>query len=140
LTTVDTPGSLLQLNGCALLVEDNVTNQIVASAFLKKMGVTYTIAQNGKEALDLIRSGKTFDVVLMDLFMPVMNGIDATKAIRSWENSNNMTLLPIVALSGDVYSETITECMQSGMNCFVKKPIDLNELNSILANFLIKSN
>lgn len=132
--------ALDQLFGHILLVEDNPTNQKVASMFLKKLGLTWVIANNGKEAVELISSGSTFNLVLMDLFMPVMNGIDATKAIRCWEHINQMPPIPIIAQSADVYSETITEAMESGMNGFINKPIDLHELHSALAKSLAPAN
>ena len=109
-----------------LLVEDNLINQIVAGNFLKKWGMDTTIANDGKEALEKIQS-KTFDLVLMDLQMPVMDGYEATQIIRSYPDSYFKSV-PIFALSASAMIEEKQMAMESGFSDFVTKPFQPMEL------------
>ncbi len=104
-----------------LLVEDNEVNQEVAIGLLANEGIKTTVACNGQEALDLLNSGQTFDGVLMDVQMPVMDGYTATRNIRSQERFKE---LPIIAMTAGTMVGDREKCLESGMNDQVIKPID----------------
>lgn len=108
-----------------LVAEDSISNQVVVRALLEKQGCIVTIANNGKEAVKLA-SGASFDLVLMDVMMPEMDGIEATKEIRRLEDPGPH--IPIIALTANVFSEDREKCLQAGMNDFVAKPIDAEKL------------
>ncbi len=117
----------------ALLVEDNILNQKVAERFLSNQGLNVTIAENGEVALEKMQSIE-FDLVLMDLQMPVMDGIEASKRIRSSKASRDQ--IPNIALTanaGDSVEETVLE---AGMNDFVTKPFQPDKLNHILRHWI----
>jgi len=122
-----------QFCGEILLVEDNVVNQMVAEGLLNIFGVNITIAENGAEALDTLEE-KEFDLVFMDVQMPIMNGLDATRKIRQGENEHEH--IPIVALTASVLKEDIQECYNSGMDDFLAKPFDSDGLVGILQKWL----
>lgn len=113
-----------------LLTEDNEFNRLVATKTLNRYNCTVTEAINGSEAIEKLRS-ETFDVILMDLQMPVMGGIEATKIIR-----NDMHIAtPIIALSANAFKNEIDECMKIGMNAYVTKPFEEKQLlDAILKN------
>jgi len=120
-----------------LLVEDNIGNQAIATGFLKEWNFGYRIANNGVEAIEMIKS-KTYDLVLMDLRMPLMNGFDAAKEIRKMEG-DYFKQIPIVALSASTFSETKEKIIESGMDDFVSKPFEPMDLkNKILEKVVIK--
>lgn len=114
-----------------LLVEDNDLNQLVASEHLKQMGITYSIANNGAEAVEMVQK-EVFDAVLMDLQMPVMDGLEATRRIRKLGFVN----LPIIALSAAVLQDDLNQAQESGMNDFVAKPIVRSILQNVLAKWV----
>ena len=103
-----------------LVAEDNDVNQKVISGLMAKTGVEMTYVNDGQEALDLIRKDIHFDLVLMDINMPNLNGYDATREIRK---SNKYNTLPILALTGDVTDEAISKSVESGMQGHISKPI-----------------
>jgi PAS domain S-box-containing protein len=111
-----------------LLVEDNKVNQIVASTYLKKWKMEVTIASNGQEAVDAIES-KNYDVVLMDLQMPVMDGYAATEIIRKKPDSY-FREIPIIALTASAMMGMKDRVLEVGMNDFVSKPFNPEELKS----------
>jgi PAS domain S-box-containing protein len=115
-----------------LLVEDNEINQEVATELLSNLGVTVTIANHGQEAVSLVEKGR-FDLILMDMQMPVMNGLDATRAIRSMPHGDQ---LPIVAMTANVFEEDRKHCIEAGMNDFLGKPVNPDMLRQCLAKHL----
>ena len=117
-----------------LLVEDNLMNQELAVSLLNSVGLTTMIANNGKEALDLLKPG-SFDLVLMDLQMPVMDGLTATKAIREKEEEYFKNV-PILAMSARAFQKDKEECFDAGMNSYIVKPIDPSLLYEDLAKYL----
>lgn len=117
-----------------LLVEDNQMNQELAVSLLNSVGLTSMIANNGKEALDMLKKG-AFDLVLMDIQMPIMNGLDATRAIRAKEDGY-FKKIPILAMSARAFKKDTEECLQAGMNAHIVKPIDPNILYEEIAKFL----
>ncbi|MCA8976749.1 MAG: response regulator [Planctomycetes bacterium] len=114
-----------------LLVEDNPLNQRVASHMLMKLGCNVTSAGNGAEAVDLVCGG-SFDVVLMDCQMPKMNGLEATRAIRQWEQASGRKPTPVVALTANAMLADRQECQAAGMDGFLPKPVRLESLMEAL--------
>ncbi|WP_086967639.1 ATP-binding protein [Vibrio coralliirubri] len=122
------------LNRRILIVEDNLMNQKIASFFLEQAGYEYLIASNGQEAVDVITQGTQFDAVLMDCMMPVMDGITATRAIRQWEADQQVTPLPIIALTASVLEEDIKDCFEAGMNAYLPKPYKSHQLYDLFSS------
>lgn len=118
----------------ALLVEDNEINLEIATIMLQDLGLIVTPAQNGKEALDIFEQSDThtFDYIFMDVMMPVMDGLEATRRIRSLNREDAKTT-PIIALSANAFEDDIKECLDAGMNAHVAKPIDMNALKEELS-------
>ncbi len=117
-----------------LLVEDNLMNQELAVSLLNSVGLTTMIANNGKEALELLKPD-SFDLVLMDLQMPVMDGLTATKEIRAKEE-DYFKKVPILAMSARAFQKDKEECYDAGMNSYIVKPIDPTLLYEDLAKYL----
>ena len=117
-----------------LLVEDNLMNQELAVSLLNSVGLTTMIANNGKEALELLKPD-SFDLVLMDLQMPVMDGLTATKEIRAKEEEY-FKKVPILAMSARAFQKDKEECYDAGMNSYIVKPIDPTLLYEDLAKYL----
>ncbi|NVK28467.1 MAG: response regulator [Flavobacteriia bacterium] len=115
-----------------LLVEDDKMNQFVAERLLKPTGVQVTIVDNGQEAVDIC-ADQTFDIILMDIQMPVMGGMEASRRIRS--SSLNLST-PILALTADVQYETKEKAMASGMNDVVTKPFQSHELINAISELI----
>ena len=112
-----------------LLAEDNRMNQVVATKMLQKLGHKITIAGNGKEAVGLFQQ-KTFDVILMDVQMPEMGGVEATAKIRELKNGN--TSIPIIALTANAMKGDRERFIAAGMDDYVSKPIKRNVLVSVI--------
>ena len=124
------------LHGRVLIVEDIRLNRKVIQAMLEKMGITTLLAENGQQAVDLVRSGESIDLVLMDIAMPVMDGLSATRAIRQWEEAHGKPHLPIVALTANAYDEDKQQALAVGMDAFLAKPVHLATLQPQLARWL----
>lgn len=109
-----------------LLVEDNLVNQKVARLTLEKLGCEVTVAANGVEAIDLAEGPIAFDLVLMDVNMPMMGGIEATGAIRQLDHRN--ARVPILAMTGMVFDEDRERCLAAGMDGVITKPFSIADL------------
>jgi len=109
-----------------LLVEDNRVNQKVARLTLEQLGCDVTIASNGQEAVDLAEGPIPFDFILMDVSMPVMDGLEATSLIRRLDHPN--ATIPILAMTGMVFDDDRERCLAAGMNDVIKKPFVLQDL------------
>ena len=119
-----------------LLVEDNPVNQRVAQRVLQKLAADVTLANNGAEALERMAES-TFDAVLMDCQMPVMDGFTATRRIRELERqSGRGKRLPIIALTANVMSEDRENCIAAGMDAHLGKPIEPAQLIDCLGRYL----
>jgi len=105
-----------------LVAEDNPINQKVITFMLEPMGMTPVMAANGREALDLFKVG-SFDLVLMDMMMPEMDGLAATQAIRVWEKENNLPRTPIAMLSANAMSEHVKAALAAGCDVHIAKPV-----------------
>ncbi|MCI8514993.1 MAG: response regulator [Lachnospiraceae bacterium] len=119
-----------------LVAEDNELNWEIASALLSELGFTLDWAENGQVCADkFARSAPGFyDAVLMDLRMPVMNGYEATAAIRGMDRVD--ADIPIIAMTADAFSEDIKKCLDAGMNAHVSKPIDIREIARLLERYM----
>ncbi len=120
-----------------LLVEDIFPNQMVAKKFLGNMGVEVVVANDGQEAVDAYRA-HTFDLILMDCRMPVMDGYQATRLIRDLEKKGNKTPIPIIALTANASNEDRILCKQAGMNDVVTKPYKRADLTNCLHQWLLE--
>ena len=121
----------------ALVVEDNMVNQRVATALLRRLGFETDAAANGEEALDLVRTNHSgYDVILMDCQMPVMDGYETTRCIREWEKSNGQGGTPIIALTADALPGTETSCREAGMNDYLAKPVRKENLRTVLSRWI----
>ncbi len=105
-----------------LLAEDNSVNILVATQVIEKAGYQVSVAKNGKEAFEAYQKGK-FDLILMDIMMPEMDGMEATWLIRQYEKEFNLTPVPIIALTANVVKEDQKKYIQAGMDDFISKPI-----------------
>ena len=121
-----------------LLVEDNRLNQQVATSFLKKAGVTVSIANDGSEGLNaLLEHPAQFDAVLMDIQMPIMDGLTATKRIRELPQFDH---LPIIAMTAHAMADDRQKCLDAGMQDYLSKPIDVRQLYSVLSQARLPKN
>ena len=120
-----------------LLAEDNELNQEIATAILHEYGITTDIANNGMEAYDLIRDSEPgyYDAILMDIQMPIMNGYEATQAIRELEDEKNRSV-PIVAMTAHAFEDDREMALKYGMNGHVAKPIEIPKLMDTLNKIL----
>jgi len=119
-----------------LVVEDDEINQQVAAAILQRGGLEVVVADSGAKALTLLATctgARRFEVVLMDLRMPDMDGIETTRRIRAGSIERD---IPIIAMTADVVGDTARECREAGMNDYVSKPVDPDALLRALARSL----
>ena len=136
--TVQPEAGTVSLQGRRILVvEDNPLNQHVIKALLQRLKVDVAVAEDGQQAVDLVKANPSFDLILMDVHMPVMNGIDATLAIRQLPGAAGK--LPIVALTASAMEEDERACRAAGMDDFLTKPVNVPLLHSVLARLLVPS-
>lgn len=121
-----------------LAAEDNPTNQRVLRAVLETFGVDLTLVENGREAVEAW-TANPFDIVLMDIQMPEMDGVAATRAIRQAEAASGRPRTPIVALSANAMTHQVSEYLAAGMDAHVAKPIEMARLQAALENALAQS-
>lgn len=123
----------VRLQGHVLLAEDNEVNRKVATRMLEKLGLTCLNVNNGEEAMEAVQRTPV-DLVLMDINMPVLDGIQATRAIRALKDECNS--VPILALTANAMMEDRRRCLEAGMNGFISKPIRLEQLRQALLEAL----
>ena|GEM_PF-239143 len=121
----------------ALLVEDNDLNMEIAHTMLEDIGLDVSEACNGKEAVSIFARSvpNTFDVIFMDIMMPVMDGMEAARQIRGMKRSDASTV-PIIAMTANAFEEDRQACLHAGMNEHVAKPIDINVLKKVLRHVI----
>ncbi len=124
------------LQGHVLLGEDNAVNQQVAIGMLEAMGVKVTVAKNGKEVAIQFATG-SFDAILMDCQMPVMDGYQSTKAIRHLEAENEDEPVPIIAVTANALAGDREKCIAAGMNDYLSKPYTMERLHNVLSKYLV---
>ena len=124
-----------------LLVEDNELNAEIAKTVLEDVGALITRAENGQQAVELFKEkpAGTFDAILMDLMMPVMDGYTATRKIRSLEHSDAKTI-PIIAMTANVFQEDAEKCIAVGMNAHLAKPLDIEKMMITICHLVNKKN
>jgi len=123
------------LGGLVLLAEDNLVNQRIAEKMLQRLGLKCHIVENGELAVAEVLQ-KDYDLILMDVNMPVLDGIAATERIRDLSYPKNQ--VPIVALTANAMMEDRSRCLDAGMNGFVSKPIKLDALKKAISGLLVK--
>jgi PAS domain S-box-containing protein len=127
-------------SGHVLVVEDNATNRKVMEVMLSRLGAQSTLAEDGLQGFQAITTGNgKFDLVLMDIQMPVMDGYEAVRRIRQWEASTNRPSIPIVAVTADAFEEDRQRCIDVGMNGFITKPVNIDQIRNVLSQWLPKS-
>lgn len=123
------------VSGRILVAEDNKVNQIVAVKLLESMGHTADVAENGVEALEALEK-EPYDLILMDMQMPEMDGLQATLAIRAL--SGEISRIPIVALTANAIQGDQERCLESGMNDYISKPVEKQALFDVLEKYLVR--
>ncbi len=121
-----------------LLAEDNLINAVLSRTILEKLGHHVTVVGNGAEAVERARTGldgrtQRFDLVLMDVMMPVLNGLEATRAIRAFEAERQAPPMPILALTANARQEDNDACIEAGMDLYLSKPFDRADLEEAIA-------
>ncbi|MCP5141754.1 MAG: response regulator [Gammaproteobacteria bacterium] len=128
-----TQTDLPRLHGHVLLAEDNLVNQQVARGMMDKLGVRVTVANDGAQALAML-AGADFDLILMDCQMPVMDGFEATRALRDREPDG--ARLPVIAMTANAMTGDREACIAAGMDDYLSKPVKLHDLHDMLARWL----
>lgn len=121
-----------------LIAEDNELNQRIFRAFLKRTPYEITIANNGLEAFEAFKTDK-FDCILMDLHMPVMDGLETTRNIRLYEKENKLNGIPIIAVTASHPAEDKERCFEAGMSDFIQKPITEEILIKVIEYWIKKT-
>ncbi|MBK8184076.1 MAG: response regulator [Candidatus Competibacteraceae bacterium] len=124
------------LKGRVLLVEDNPVNQLVASSMVAALGATCDVAGNGLEALEKVQRGNRYDLIFMDVEMPIMDGHAATQEIRLWERRQGRQRIPIIAMTANAMAEDRQRCIASGMDDYLAKPYEMDALAMIVDRWL----
>lgn len=122
-----------------LLAEDNEINLMVAQSLLEERGAVVTAARDGRQAVDAFAASEpgSFDIILMDLMMPVMDGYEATHAIRTMDRPDAASV-PIFAMTANAFVDDIEHCLNVGMNEHIAKPIDLDRMVQVIAKYYHK--
>ncbi len=120
-----------------LLVEDNIVNAEIATVILEQFGVKVDVAENGKTGYETVRDAGpgAYDAVLMDIQMPVMNGYESARAIRTLEG-DYFAALPVIAMSANAYDEDVKDCLAAGMNAHIAKPFQPEALVKLLCSYI----
>lgn len=135
---ISTPFNNIQFEGKILVAEDNFINQKLIKQILVKYGIEVELANNGLEAFEKIKDNR-YDLVLMDIQMPVMDGIEATHEIVNYENEESLTHTPIIALTANALKGDRERFIEDGLDEYIAKPIQNNELLFILKKFLTQA-
>lgn len=139
LSNADDSDTTFEKKNCSIMVvEDNLTNQEVAKALFSSLGYGITIANNGREALQILAEGE-FDIVFMDCQMPEMDGYEATRRIRENSNGTFKSDVPIIAMTAHAMKGDRDRCLASGMNEYISKPISPLKIKEMLSQFIIES-
>ncbi len=118
-----------------LLVEDNILNQRLMNINLSKLNCVVTIANNGQEGVDIFKK-KKFDVILMDLMMPVMDGFESSREIRRIEREENFRgYTPIIAFTANTLNNDFQKCVENGMDYLMEKPFNAYKFIEIIESF-----
>lgn len=129
------PAKQETLSGHLLLVDDNRINQMVAGRMLARLGLSYDVADDGQAALDKWAAGH-YDLVLMDMEMPGVDGIEATRRLRASEVAAALVRTPVIAMTANALSEDRELCLQAGMDDYLAKPVEMDKLSVVLRSWL----
>jgi len=124
------------LEGKVLVAEDNLANQELMRLVLKDLGLTATIVSNGQEAIDMYSKDSSFELILMDINMPLINGIEAFFLIRDYEDKNNLEKTPVIALTANAIKGDKERFLSLGMDNYLSKPINMNEFKQVASKYL----
>ena len=124
-----------------MLAEDNELNAEIAETLLSDAGADVTVVSDGKQAVELFRSSAphTFDAILMDIMMPVMDGLAAARAVRALDREDAKTI-PIIAMTANAFREDAQKCFEAGMNEHLAKPLDMAQVKMAICRHLRKIN
>jgi CheY-like chemotaxis protein len=114
-----------------LAAEDNLTNQMVVTGFMGVFGMALTLVEDGAQVLEAWRGGE-FDVILMDIQMPVMDGLTAARTIRAEERQTGRARIPIVALTAHAMPHQVADYLAGGIDLHVPKPVEMTRLKAVL--------
>lgn len=126
---------LPKLRGTVLIVDDNRVNLKLAERFVTKMGCTVEMAENGAIAVAKYRSDPSIEIILMDKWMPVMDGMEAVREIRTVEAKENRPRIPIIALTAAAMTGDREECLEAGCDAYITKPLNQVELRTLLTKY-----
>uniref|UniRef100_UPI00404887AE hybrid sensor histidine kinase/response regulator n=1 Tax=Polynucleobacter sp. TaxID=2029855 RepID=UPI00404887AE len=126
----------LHMNGRVLIVDDHATTLQLMEKFLQKIGLSVTTALNGEDAIKEVTSNNRFDMIIMDVQMPGLSGIDTTKIIRLYEDENQIQRVPIISLSANTSEKNIEDCILAGMDDFIQKPADFNKVHQVINTWI----
>ena len=123
-----------------LICEDHPLNQEIVTALLEENGMIVEIADNGEMGIEKFKNSQTgyYDMILMDIRMPIMNGYVATKNIRRLERDDAATV-PIIAMTADAFGDDIAKCLSAGMNGHISKPIDTEKMIEVMSNLIMST-
>lgn len=124
-----------KLEKFALIVEDNHINAKLAKLLVERLGLIVHIAHNGEEALEALKVKSMYDVIFMDMQMPVMDGLEATKQIRNGESFIKYREVPVIAMTANVLPEDEAKCIAAGMNDYITKPIEVKKVKDCLQKY-----
>jgi CheY-like chemotaxis protein len=124
------------MNGRVLLVDDHATTLQVMEKFLQKVGLRVTTASNGEDAIKEITRNSRYDMIIMDVQMPGLSGIETAKIIRLYEDENKIQRVPIISLSANTSDKNIEECILAGMDDFIEKPADFNKVHQVINTWI----
>ena len=121
-----------------LLVEDYKANVLVATALLEEFGHAFTVAENGQQAIEMVQK-EPFDLVLMDVQMPGIDGFEATHFIREWEAKHNNKPLPIIGMTAHALAGDRERCIAIGMNDYIAKPFHPDDFKNTIEKYISRA-
>ena len=126
----------LHMSGRILVVDDHGTTLQLMEKFLQKIGLSVTTATDGEGAIKEVTTNNRFDMIIMDVQMPGLSGIETTKIIRLFEDENQLQRVPIISLSAHTCEKNIEECILAGMDDFIQKPADFNKVHQVINTWI----
>jgi len=119
-----------------LVAEDNEVNQLLINKLLKSKMIDVTIVNNGQECVEMYKKTQDFDLIFMDINMPILSGLEATQAIREYDKTHHLSAVPIVALTANLFDSYIKQYKKSGMDDYLPKPFEQKQLNDLLIKYI----
>ena len=119
-----------------LIAEDNELNAEIAKTLLEDEGAIITVVHNGQQAIDMFKEKPqgTFDAILMDVMMPIVDGLSATRSIRALDREDAKKI-PIIAVTANAFDEDVKRCKEAGMNAHLSKPLEMNKVVETIAKY-----